>query len=43
MDEAKSALDEARRRGLQHTDKWLLELVPRVLVEGLRKAGLPKQ
>jgi hypothetical protein len=43
MEEAKSALAEARRRDSKHTAKWLLENVPSVLVEGLRKAGLAEE
>ena len=43
MDEAKSALAEARRREPKHTAKWLIQAVPGVLVEGLRKAGLAKE
>jgi TolB-like protein/class 3 adenylate cyclase/Tfp pilus assembly protein PilF len=43
IDEAKSALAEARRREPKHTAKWLLQAVPSVLVEGLRKAGLAEE
>ena len=43
MDEAKSALAEARRREPKERAKWLLDAVPSVLVEGLRKAGLPEE
>jgi TolB-like protein/predicted Zn-dependent protease len=43
--EAKSALAEARRLNPQFTIKWLLENwpVPPMIVEGLRKAGLPEE
>jgi adenylate cyclase len=41
MDEAKSALAEYRRLERPNvTDGWILQAVPGVLVEGLRKAGL---
>jgi len=43
MDEAKSALAEARRIEPKHTAGWLLKGVPSVLVEGLRKAGLAEE
>jgi hypothetical protein len=42
MDEAKFALAEARRVS-KHTARWLLKAVPSVLIEGLRKAGLPEE
>jgi len=43
MDEAKSALAEARRIEPKHTAGWLFKGVPSVLVEGLRKAGLAEE
>ena len=44
MDEAKSALAEARRIEPKHTAwMWLFKGVPSVLVEGLRKAGLAEE
>jgi TolB-like protein len=44
--EAKSALAEARRLNPQLTIKWFLEAgppVPPMIVEGLRKAGVPEE
>ena len=44
--EAKSALAEARRLNPQFTIKWFLEAglpVQPVIVDGLRKAGLPEE
>jgi len=45
MDEAKSALAEARRLNLNLTVKWLTDHAPNIppLFEGLRKAGLPEE
>jgi adenylate cyclase len=44
MDEAKSALAEARRRDPELTIKRLIEgQAPDALVDGLRKAGLPEE
>jgi adenylate cyclase len=45
MDEAKSALAEARRLEPKLTVKWITPLAPPVpnLLEGLRKAGLPEE
>ena len=44
MDEAKSALAEARRLNPNLTVKWLTDHAPNIppLFEGLRKAGLPE-
>jgi TolB-like protein/Tfp pilus assembly protein PilF len=42
MDEAKAALAEAVRVS-KHNAGWLLKSVPSVLVDGLRKAGLPEE
>ena len=44
MDEAKSALAEARRLEPKLTVKWITPLAPPIpnLLEGLRKAGLPE-
>jgi adenylate cyclase len=44
--EAKLALAEARRLNPQFTIKWFLEAgppVPPIIVDGLRKAGLPEE
>jgi hypothetical protein len=43
VDEAKTALAEARSLNPQLTVKWLTEHAPSIppLFEGLRKAGLP--
>jgi adenylate cyclase len=45
MDEAKSALAEARRLNPKLTVKWLQSVAPNIpaLFEGLRKAGLPEE
>jgi adenylate cyclase len=45
MDEAKSALAEARRLEPQLTVKWITPLAPPIpnLFDGLRKAGLPEE
>jgi hypothetical protein len=44
MEEAKSALGEARRLSPGLTVKWLIARAPNIppLFEGLRKAGLPE-
>ena len=43
MDEAKTALAEARRLNPKLTVKWLQSIAPNIpALEGLRKAGLPK-
>ena len=45
MDEAKSALAEARRLNPKLTVKWLQSVAPNIpaLFDGLRKAGLPEE
>ena len=45
MDDAKSALAEARRLEPQLTVKWITALAPPIpnLVDGLRKAGLSEE
>jgi len=45
MEEAKSALAEARRRNPQFTLKWSQTHLPNIppLFEGMRKAGLPEE
>ena len=45
MEEAKTALAEARRLNPKLTVKWMAELFPKnpALAEGLRKAGLPEE
>ena len=45
MDEAKTALAEARRLNPQLSVKWLIAHAPDVppLFDGLRKAGLPEE
>ena len=45
MDEAKTALAEARRLNPKLTVKWLQIVAPNIpaLFEGLRKAGLPEE
>jgi adenylate cyclase len=45
MDEAKTALAEARRLNPKLTVKWLQSIAPNIpaLFEGLRKAGLPEE
>ena len=45
MDEAKTALAEARRLNPKLTVKWLQSVAPNIpaLFEGLRKAGLPEE
>ena len=45
MDEAKSALAEARRLNPNLTVKWFIAHSPNVpkAIEGLRKAGLPEE
>jgi hypothetical protein len=45
MDEAKSALAEARRINPKLTVKWVTARITNVppLFEGLRKAGLPEE
>jgi hypothetical protein len=41
--EAKLALAEARRLNPQLTIKWFLVSPPTVIIDGLRKAGLPEE
>ena len=43
--EAKLALAEARRLNPQLTIKWFAEAMPavRIVIDGLRKAGLPEE
>jgi len=45
MDEAKTALAEARRLNPKLTVKWMIAHFPNVpaLFEGVRKAGLPEE
>jgi tetratricopeptide (TPR) repeat protein len=45
MDEAKTALAEARRLNPKLTVKWLQSVAPNIpaLFDGLRKAGLPEE
>jgi TolB-like protein len=45
MEEAKTALAEARRLEPKLTVKWMIEYAPNIpsLLEGLRKAGLPEE
>ena len=45
MDEAKTALAEARRLNPKLTVKWLQSVGPSIpaLYDGLRKAGLPEE
>jgi tetratricopeptide (TPR) repeat protein len=45
MDEAKTALAEARRLNPKLTVKWVQSVAPNIpaLFEGLRKAGLPEE
>ena len=45
MEEAKTALAEARRLNPKLTVKWLMAHAPNIpdLFEGLRKAGLPEE
>jgi adenylate cyclase len=45
MDEAKVALDEARRLNPAITVKWMKEhtAIPAAMLDGLRKAGLPEE
>ncbi len=45
MDEAKTALSEARRLNPKLTVKWMIAHMPNVpaLFEGVRKAGLPEE
>jgi len=45
MDEAKTALAEARRLNPQLTVKWMIERTPNhpTVIDGVRKAGLPEE
>jgi hypothetical protein len=44
MDEAKSALEEARRLNPKLNVKWFAPFaMPDLFLEGLRKAGLPEE
>ena len=45
MDEAKTALAEARRLNPKLTVKWMIEHTPNLppVFDGLRKAGLPEE
>ena len=45
MDEAKTALAEARRLNPKLTVKWLIDHTPNLpaVFEGVRKAGLPEE